>query len=91
MYLRMTFVQKSSVTVTDVTSRIFISTVVFCYKMLLIKKNPLPQTRVLISSFHTSRGCMKTEDRKNMLASVPKKDEGAEGERSVSLDSLIQK
>lgn len=47
--------------------------------------------RVLTSSIHTSGVYLKADDRKNMLASVPKKDEGAEGEKTISLDSLIQK
>lgn len=47
--------------------------------------------RILINSLHTTGACLKAEDRKEMLASMPKKDEGAEGEKTISLDNLIQK
>lgn len=47
--------------------------------------------RVFASNFHTTRTCLKAEDRKEMLASMPAKDEGTEGEKSISIDQLIQK
>jgi small subunit ribosomal protein S11 len=54
-------------------------------------KSQLSVFRVLTSGVHTSRACLKAEDRKEMLASMPVKDEGTEGERAISLDQLIQK
>lgn len=47
--------------------------------------------RILRNSVHTSGTCLKAEDRKEMLASMPRKDEGAEGEKTISIDHLIQK
>lgn len=55
-------------------------------------KNHLNVFRVLTSSgVHTSKACLKAEDRKEMLASMPVKDEGTEGERAILMDQLIQK
>lgn len=34
---------------------------------------------------------MKAEDRKEMLASMPAKDEGTAGEKSVDIDTLLGK
>ncbi|XP_066973486.1 small ribosomal subunit protein uS11m [Macrobrachium rosenbergii] len=39
---------------------------------------------------HTSSTTAKAEDRKEMMASMPKKDEGTEGEVSVDIDSGIK-
>lgn len=47
--------------------------------------------RILSNSVHTSGACLKAEDRKEMLASMPKKDEGADGEKTISIDNLIKK
>jgi small subunit ribosomal protein S11 len=47
--------------------------------------------RTLTSGLHTTRSCLKAEDRKEMLASLPAKDEGVEGERAINIDQLIQK
>lgn len=41
------------------------------------------------SSFSTSLKLGRGEDRKQMLASVPKKDEGTVGENAIAIDSLI--
>lgn len=48
-------------------------------------------SRLITSGLHTTRTCCKAEDRKEMLASMPAKDEGTEGERTISMDQLIQK
>lgn len=40
---------------------------------------------------HTGYPLFKAEDRKQMLASVPKKDEGTVGEKAIAIDSLITK
>ncbi|CAO1428755.1 unnamed protein product [Diamesa tonsa] len=55
-------------------------------KMLSIFRN-----RVLANSFHSTNVNLKAEDRKEMLASLPKKDEGADGEKSIDMDSMINK
>lgn len=57
----------------------------------LLINNKFSAFRVLTSGVHTSRVCLKAEDRKEMLASMPVKDEGTEGERAISIDQLIQK
>ncbi|XP_068153354.1 uncharacterized protein mRpS11 [Drosophila tropicalis] len=45
----------------------------------------------LVSAFHTSSYRGKAEDRKEMLASLPAKDEGTVGEKSVDIDTLINR
>jgi small subunit ribosomal protein S11 len=58
----------------------------------LLQSKQLAAFRILTSGVHTSRPCQgHAEDRKEMLRSMPKKDEGSEGEKSVSIDQLIQK
>lgn len=49
------------------------------------------RNRVLANSFHSTNVNLKAEDRKEMLASLPKKDEGADGEKSIDMDSMINK
>ncbi|XP_017849265.1 28S ribosomal protein S11, mitochondrial [Drosophila busckii] len=44
-----------------------------------------------VSFIHTSANLRKAEDRKEMLASLPAKDEGTVGERSVDIDTLINR
>ncbi|XP_039968692.1 28S ribosomal protein S11, mitochondrial [Bactrocera neohumeralis] len=41
--------------------------------------------------FHTALTMRKVEDRKGMMASLPDKDEGTSGEKSIDIDTLIQK
>ncbi|CAD6994792.1 28S ribosomal protein S11, mitochondrial [Ceratitis capitata] len=43
------------------------------------------------SGFHTTTFLKKVEDRKGMMASLPAKDEGTTGEKSIDIDTLIQK
>ncbi|KAH8359108.1 hypothetical protein KR093_004295 [Drosophila rubida] len=43
------------------------------------------------SLMHTSACLRKVEDRKEMLASMPAKDEGTIGEKSVDIDTLIDR
>ncbi|XP_055376508.1 30S ribosomal protein S11 [Condylostylus longicornis] len=43
------------------------------------------------NTISTSSLLCKVEDRKQMLASLPKIDEGTAGEKSIDIDSLIQK
>lgn len=42
-------------------------------------------------TIHQSSALLKVEDRKQMLASLPGKDEGTVGERAIDIDSLITK
>lgn len=42
-------------------------------------------------TLHQSAPLLKVEDRKAMLASLPGKDEGTIGERSIDIDSMILK
>lgn len=44
-----------------------------------------------LRTFHCGLPRRKAEDRREMLASLPAKDEGTEGERSVDIDSLIKR
>uniref|UniRef100_A0A2M3ZBM1 Putative mitochondrial/ ribosomal protein s11 n=1 Tax=Anopheles braziliensis TaxID=58242 RepID=A0A2M3ZBM1_9DIPT len=44
-----------------------------------------------VRAFHRSVALCKVEDRKAMLASLPSKDEGTIGERSIDIDSMIDK
>ncbi|XP_017017663.1 uncharacterized protein mRpS11 [Drosophila kikkawai] len=44
-----------------------------------------------VSSIHTGACWRKAEDRKEMLASMPAKDEGTVGEKSVDIDNLINR
>lgn len=43
------------------------------------------------AGLHTSAILNKAEDRKEMLASMPAKDEGTVGEKSVDIDTLLGK
>lgn len=54
-----------------------------------IIRNNLPKTISGCSAFSTSPVVARGEDRKQMLASVPKKDEGTVGENAIAIDSLI--
>lgn len=54
------------------------------------KKLNIVQTQHL-SKLHTGNCLQKAEDRKEMLASLPAKDEGTAGERSVDIDTLLNK
>lgn len=44
-----------------------------------------------LASLHTSAFLNKAEDRKEMLASMPAKDEGTAGEKSIDIDTLLGK
>jgi len=43
------------------------------------------------NAFATTVPRRRGEDRKQLAASMPKKDDGASGERSIDIDSLIQR
>lgn len=43
------------------------------------------------NALHTSVPRRRGEDRKQLAASMPKKDEGAAGETSIDIDALIQR
>lgn len=53
-----------------------------------IKQCTIPSKSALI---HTSVILRKAEDRKEMLASLPAKDEGTAGEKSVDIDTLLNR
>nr|CAD7205731.1 unnamed protein product [Timema douglasi] len=61
----------------------------------VLKENILLNVERLCSidiakSFHFALPRSKSEDRREMLASLPVKDEGTDGERAVDIDSLIK-
>lgn len=47
--------------------------------------------KLQFSAVHTTTALRKAEDRKEMLASMPAKDEGTAGEKSVDIDTLLGK
>ncbi|XP_022219449.1 28S ribosomal protein S11, mitochondrial [Drosophila obscura] len=55
------------------------------------KRASLPLGPLSTSNIHTSVCSRKAEDRKEMLASLPAKDEGTIGEKSVDIDTLINR
>lgn len=65
----------------------------FLVKNIFWRNQNVTRNFMKISSlkFHTTNKCLKAEDRKEMLASLPQKDMGTQGEKSVDLDALIQK
>lgn len=56
-----------------------------------IKRCALSAASPRSSYIHTSACLAKAEDRKEMLASLPAKDEGTVGEKSVDIDTLISR
>lgn len=52
-------------------------------------KHVLLKTQIF--AVHTNAALRKAEDRKEMLASMPAKDEGTAGEKSVDIDTLLGK
>lgn len=44
-----------------------------------------------LRTLHVSNVLKKVEDRKEMLASMPVKDEGTTGEKSIDIDTLLKK
>ncbi|XP_076330429.1 mitochondrial ribosomal protein S11 [Tachypleus tridentatus] len=46
-----------------------------------------PQLKLGFRAFQASASICKAEDRKAMMASLPRKDEGVQGEKSVDIDS----
>lgn len=47
--------------------------------------------RLFTSNFSTTTRCLKADDRKELIASTPKRDQGTEGEKSMDIDQLIMK
>lgn len=47
--------------------------------------------RLLTNSISTTSRCQKADDRKQLIASTPRKDQGTEGENTIEIDQLIQK
>lgn len=44
-----------------------------------------------LKSFHTSLPRTKMDDRRLLISSTPKKDDGTAGESAINIDSLIQR
>lgn len=47
--------------------------------------------KLFSSNFSTTTRCLKADDRKELINSTPKKDQGTEGETSMDIDHLISK
>lgn len=62
-----------------------------CFTRSLAASKQSSVLRMLTSNFHTTSTWLRGEDRKEMIKSMPKKDEGTEGEKAILLDNLIQK
>lgn len=54
-------------------------------------KNIIPVNYAVVRTLFTSVTRYKAEDRREMLASMPAKDEGTEGEKALDIDQLITK
>lgn len=46
---------------------------------------------LLTRNFSTTTRCFKADDRKDLISSTPKRDQGTEGEKSMDIDQLIMK
>lgn len=44
----------------------------------------------MVNSFHVSANVFRGEDRRMMMKSLPSKDEGTSGERTIDIDNMIQ-
>lgn len=53
--------------------------------------NPLSINSIAIRNIFTSLNRRKAEDRREMLASMPAKDEGTQGEKALDIDNLLIK
>ncbi|CRK88154.1 CLUMA_CG001939, isoform A [Clunio marinus] len=58
---------------------------------IVLKSYQISALRVASSNIHSTASCLKADDRREILASMPKKDEGTEGEKTIAIDQLIQK
>lgn len=47
--------------------------------------------KLFTSNFSTTTRCLKADDRKDLIKSTPRKDQGTEGESSMDIDQLIAK
>lgn len=55
----------------------------------IIKNNGI--YRLFTSNFSTTSRCLKADDRKELINSTPRRDQGTEGEKSMDIDNLIVK
>lgn len=55
----------------------------------IIRGGVTPRVVSSTCQFSTSNSLARGEDRKMMIASVPKRDEGTVGEKAIAIDSLI--
>ena len=47
--------------------------------------------RLFTNSLSTTTTCLKADDRKYLISTTPKKDQGTEGEKTIEIDELINK
>lgn len=47
--------------------------------------------KLFTSNFSTTTRCLKADDRKELINSTPRKDQGTEGESSMDIDQIISK
>lgn len=59
--------------------------------VLPLKSNQLASLTLAFNYLHTTSKLRKTDDRQLMLASMPKIDEGTEGEKHIDIDTLNMK
>ncbi|XP_012260645.2 28S ribosomal protein S11, mitochondrial [Athalia rosae] len=65
-----------------------------CIRNKLVFQNPLRETTTTLNisrNLHATAKCQKAEDKKAMLASLPPKDEGTAGEKSIQIDQIMSK
>lgn len=62
-----------------------------CIHQIWSKPATLIPPNIQGQQFTTTNKLYKVEDRKEMLASLPAKDEGTAGEKSIDIDNLFTK
>lgn len=45
----------------------------------------------LVRNLSTTSRCLKADDRRQLIASTPRKDQGTEGEKTIEIDQIIQR
>jgi len=46
--------------------------------------------RLFTNSLSTTSTCLKADDRKYLISTTPRKDQGTEGEKTIEIDELIK-
>lgn len=54
-------------------------------------KSPIAGLLGSVNALHTSLPRRRGEDRKQLAASMPKRDDGSAGEKSIDVDSLLER